>query len=391
MKRAIVIILDSVGIGALPDAADYGDTGTNTLIHIKQKVPDMDLKNMNALGLSNIDGAAALSDYPITDPKGGYCKLAEYSRGKDTTTGHWEIAGIWMEKPLPVYPDGFPREIITEFEQRIGRKILGNYAASGTEILDELGTEHMATGYPIVYTSADSVFQVAMHEDIFPIEEQYRICRIARDMLVFPNNVSRVIARPFIGRPGNFSRTKNRHDFSLEPLGRTILDSVKDAGLTVACVGKIEDIFAGRGVTDSVHIVSNMDGVDKTLDYMKTVENGLIFTNLVDFDMLYGHRRDAKAYAEALIEFDNRIPEILSALREDDMLFITADHGCDPTAYGTDHTREYIPLLVTGKKLKKGVNLGVRNTFSDIGKTVLDWLGVVDDQIHGTSFKSSCY
>jgi len=383
VRRVIIIVLDSAGIGELPDAADYGDAGSNTLLHIKELRPDMELPNMNRLGLSGIDGASALGY--AGDPAGAFCKLAEASKGKDTTTGHWEIAGILVKEALPTYPNGFPEDVIKEFEKRIGRKTLGNTVASGTAIIDAMGAEHAATGYPIVYTSADSVFQIAMHEDVIPLDEQYRISRIARDLLKAPHNVSRVITRPFIGTEGHYKRTSNRKDFSLDPIGATMLDCIKAAGLPVAAVGKIEDIFAGRGITRAVHIINNMDGVDKTLDCMKSVEGGLIFTNLVDFDMLYGHRNDTDGYAEALMAFDRRVPEITGMMGDGDMLFITADHGCDPTAPGTDHTREYVPLLVYGKPARPGVNLHIRDTFSDIAATILDYLNINGD-IHGKSF-----
>ena len=382
-RRVILIVLDSAGIGELPDAADYGDAGSNTLIHIKERRPDMDLPNMNRLGLSSIDGASALGR--VQNPVGSYCKMAEASKGKDTTTGHWEIAGVLLNEALPTYPDGFPADVIAEFERQTGRKSIGNTVASGTAIIQELGDEHVATGYPIVYTSADSVFQIAMHEDIIPLVEQYRISRTARGILKSPHNVSRVIARPFIGSSGHYVRTSNRRDFSLEPMGETMLDCIKAAGLPVAAVGKIEDIFAGRGITQAVHIVDNMDGMDKTLDTMKSVESGLIFTNLVDFDMLYGHRNDTDGYAEALMAFDRRLPEITALMREEDILLLTADHGCDPTTASTDHSREYIPLVILGKPVRPGVNLHIRRTFSDIAATVLAYLSIHGD-IHGTSF-----
>jgi len=385
MKRAIIIVLDSAGIGALPDAAEYGDVDANTLVNIKRTVPEMDLKNLNALGLSCIDGCGSLSDVPVINPTGSFGRLASQSKGKDTTVGHWEIAGLCLDSPLPVYPNGFHPEIISEFENRIGRGTLGNYPASGTEIIKTLGGEHVRTGRPIVYTSADSVFQIAMHEDVIPLAEQYEISRIARELLVFPDNVSRVITRPFVGAEGAYIRTKNRRDFSLEPMGLTMLDYIKQAGLDVVAIGKIEDIFAGRGITKSIHTLNNNDGVDKTIDCLKTVEGGLIFVNLVDFDMLYGHRNDPAGYAGALAEFDGMLPGILETLRSDDVLFITADHGCDPTVPGTDHTRESVPLLTYGDKIKAGINLGTRAAFADIGASVLDWLGV-ESEVHGTSF-----
>jgi phosphopentomutase len=385
MKRCIIIVLDSVGIGELPDAGAYGDEGSNTLLNIKKAVPAMRLPNMNRIGLSNIDGAALLADEQIRFPTGAFGKLAEASKGKDTTTGHWEIGGILIDNAMPLYPNGFPKELLDEFENKIGRKSLGNEVASGTEIIARLGDEHRRTGSVIVYTSADSVFQIAMHEDRIPIDEQYQICLTAREMLTGPHGVSRVIARPFTGKSGQYERTANRRDFSLDPIGLTMLDCLKEAGLTVAAVGKIEDIFAGRGITQSIHIHGNMDGVDKTIEYMDTVENGLIFTNLVDFDMVYGHRNDAPGYAQALMDFDARLPEITAKLRPEDVLFITADHGCDPTTPSTDHSREYIPLLAYGRPVQPGVNLHTRETFSDIAATTLDFLQV-KGQIKGTSF-----
>lgn len=385
MKRVIIIVMDSAGIGELPDAALYGDIGSNTLLNIKKAVPEMNLKSLNELGLSSIGGCALLSDKKISAPKGAYGKLGEASKGKDTTVGHWEIAGLVVETPLPTYPGGFPQDLISEFERRSGRRVIGNKAASGTEIIKELGEEHVKTGALIVYTSADSVFQIAAHEEVVPVPKLYEICQIARDMLVGEHNVSRVIARPFIGEAGGYKRTANRKDFSLKPIGKTMLDYIKDAGLTVAGVGKIIDIFAGIGITQSVHIDNNMDGVDRTLEYMESVNNGLIFTNLVDFDMVYGHRNNAKGYAGALMDFDGRVPEILNALRPEDMLIITADHGCDPTTESTDHSREYIPLIVYGERFKAGVDLRIRNSFADIGATVLEYLSV-EGKICGESF-----
>ena len=382
-RRVIIIVLDSVGIGELPDSALYGDAGCNTLLNIKARRPDMELPHMNSLGLSGIDGASALGS--VQSPIGSFGKLAEVSIGKDTTIGHWEIAGVHVKKALPTYPNGFPHDLIAEFEQRIGRKSIGNIIGSGTVIIDEMGDEHVASGSPIVYTSADSVFQIAMHEDIIPIGEQYRISQIARDLLKAPHNVSRVITRPFVGKSGSYKRTSNRKDFSLEPIGITMLDCVKASGLPVAAVGKIEDIFAGKGITHAVHTVNNMDGVDKTIDYMNSINNGLIFTNLVDFDMVFGHRNDTDGYAEALKAFDCRVPEIIRQMSDKDILFITADHGCDPTMPGTDHTREYVPLLVYGKPVRQGVNLHIRDSFSDIAATVLDYLNISGD-INGKSF-----
>jgi len=382
-RRVIVIVLDSVGIGELPDAALYGDAGSNTLLNIKKQRNDMELTHMNRLGLSSIDGASALGDE--NEPIGAFGKLAEHSKGKDTTVGHWEIAGIHVNEALPLYPNGFPADLIAQFEDLIGRKTIGNTVGSGTAIIERMGDEHVATGYPIIYTSADSVFQIAMHEEIIPIKEQYVISKLARDMLIAPHNVSRVITRPFIGTSGSYKRTTNRKDFSLEPIGPTMLDHIKAFGLTVAAVGKIEDIFAGKGVTQVMHTKNNMDGVDKTLQYMDSVKDGLIFTNLVDFDMLYGHRNDVDGYAKALMEFDSRVPDIINRMNDEDMLILTADHGCDPTTPGTDHTREYVPLLVYGVLIRQGVNLNTRESFSDIAATILDYLGV-DGKIQGKSF-----
>jgi len=377
MKKAVVIVLDSVGIGEMPDAAAYGDKGSNTLGNIAAAVKGFNLPNLVSLGLGCIDGAKGFSC--VKEPMASYGKMAERSKGKDTTTGHWEIAGITLDRPFPVYPHGFPREIINRFEEEIGTKTLGNYAASGTEIIKELGRKHVETGYPIVYTSADSVFQIAAHEEVIPVERLYEICTIARNILTGEHSVGRVIARPFTGREGSYTRTERRRDFSLKPVRNTILDYIKEKGLEVKAVGKIEDIFAGQGITEAVHIHNNMDGVDKTINFMKQKFSGLIFTNLVEFDMVYGHRNNVKGYADALIEFDKRVPEILAALNDEDILFITADHGCDPTTESTDHSREYVPLLVYGKKLKRGVNLGTRKTFADIAQTLAEIFGTGGD------------
>lgn len=383
MGRTVMIVLDSVGVGELPDAARYGDTGSNTLGHISQRVGGLRLPNMEKLGLGNIEGAMDIRKEAA--PEGSYGRMAEMSAGKDTTTGHWEIAGIILDKPFPVYPDGFPPEIIDDFESKIGTKVIGNYPASGTEIINTLGEQHIKTGYPIVYTSADSVFQIAAHEGVIPIERLYEICRVARGILKGENAVGRVIARPFTGTPGNFVRTDRRHDFSISPPHKTVLDLAREAGCEVKAVGKIVDLFNGQGITDSVHVRNNMDGVDKTINYMSQSFNGIIFTNLVDFDMLYGHRNDVGGYAGALADFDGRLPEIIEAMKDDDVLFITADHGCDPTTSGTDHTREYVPLLVYGRRLKKGVDLGTRKTFADLGATVAEFLGTPPLE-HGISF-----
>lgn len=386
INRLILIVMDSVGIGELPDAHKYGDEGSNTLGNISKAIGGLRLQNLERMGIGNIDGSV---EYEKVDKTiGAYGKLVEKSSGKDTTTGHWEIAGLITKTAFPTYPHGFPKEIMDEFEKRIGTKTLANYPASGTEIIKQLGEEHMRTGYPIVYTSADSVFQIAANEKIIPLDKLYEMCRIAREILTGQYAVARVIARPFVGdNAENFTRTPHRKDFSLEPHGDTFLDIAKKTGLRVMSVGKIEDIFAGRGVTDAVHIVDNMDGVDKTIEYMKSNDSGIIFTNLVDFDMKFGHRNDVDGYANALVEFDNRIPEIMENMNDTDILMITADHGCDPTTPSTDHSREYIPLFVYGKQVKENVNLGIRNGFSDIGQTICDILGL-EKLKNGESFKN---
>jgi len=385
INRMIVIVLDSVAIGEAPDAAAFGDVGSHTLGNTARAVGGLRLPRMEAMGLANIailDGVI-----PQMEPAAAYGKLTEVSAGKDTTTGHWELMGIWLDTPFPLYPDGFPPEIMDRFEAEIGRGWLGNYPASGTVIIDELGQEHIKTGRPIVYTSGDSVFQIAAHEEVIPVDELYRICRIAREILRGKHEVSRVIARPFVGSPGNFERTANRHDFSILPPEPTVLDSLKEAGLLVYAVGKIEDIFTGQGITDAVHTQDNMDGVDKTIAAMRERrERGLIFTNLVDFDAKFGHRNNPKGYANALEEFDQRLPEIMNALADDDMLVLTADHGNDPTTPGTDHSREYVPILIAGTSIRAGVNIGVRETFADLAATIADALGVKSPP-HGTSFK----
>lgn len=383
VNRVVLIVMDSVGAGELPDAKLYNDEGSNTLGNISKKVGGLKLPNLQKLGLGNIDGIKGFEGEK--KPVGSYGRSLEKSPGKDTTTGHWEIAGLILDQAFPTYPDGFPQDVISEFEKRIGTKSIGNYPASGTVIIQDLGDEHVKTGYPIVYTSADSVFQIAAHEDVIPLERLYEICQIARDMLVGEHAVGRIIARPFIGSNGDYKRTTNRRDFSLKPIRKTILNNIVEKGLDVCAVGKIEDIYGGYGITKAIHTKSNMDGVDKTIEYMKEPTKGLIFTNLVDFDMLYGHRNDVEGYANALKEFDARIPEIIDALRDDDVLIITADHGCDPTTSSTDHSREYIPMLVYGKSIKSGINLGTRESFSDIGKTIGEMLSV-PNEISGESF-----
>ncbi len=375
-RKVVLVVLDSVGIGELPDAELYGDKGSNTLGNIAKHVKGFSIPNLEALGIGSIEGVENL--IKCENPEGIYGRCSELSKGKDTITGHWEMAGVILETPLQTYPNGFPREIMDEFEAKIGRKTLGNVVASGTAIIEELGEEHIRTGYPIIYTSADSVFQIAANEDVIPLEELYNMCKIAREMLVGDKMVGRVIARPFKGmKKGEFVRTANRHDYALEPFNKTALEYVSEAGLPMAAVGKIKDIFTGKGVTESVSIKDNMDGVDKTLQMMKSHSNGFIFTNLVDFDMKFGHRNDVEGYAKALEEFDDRLPEIKEALGDNDVLIITADHGCDPTTEGTDHSREYVPVLVYGRNL---------NGFCDIGKTVLDLLDIENDLV-GKSFK----
>lgn len=371
-KRIFWIVLDSVGAGALPDAESYGDAGANTLGHIiAQKQPK--LPNMAQMGLGLIPNVGGPT--PV-DGAGAYGRAIEVSAGKDTTTGHWEMAGLRLDKPFPTYPNGFPPEVIKAFEEAIGTKTLGNYPASGTAILDELGEEHLRTGYPIVYTSADSVFQIACHEDIFPPEKLYELCRTARGILQGEHAVGRVIARPFVGtHKGAFTRTPHRRDFSLEPTGRTVLNALKDRGLFTMGIGKIEDIFCMNGLCESDHAAGNPACVDALMKVMSRDFNGLVFVNLVDFDSVYGHRRDVAGYAQALEYFDERLDEIKAAMREDDLLILTADHGCDPSYTGTDHTREYIPILVWHPTMKGLTDLGTRRTYADIAATIAELFG----------------
>ncbi|MBB3696303.1 phosphopentomutase [Flammeovirga yaeyamensis] len=364
-KRVVLVVLDSVGIGFSADADEYGDRGANTLGHIADSA-GLDIPNMHRMGLGNIAPLHGLPSLGTTSAAYGMAK--EVSKGKDTTTGHWEIAGQILSEPFPTYPNGFPEDIISAFEKATGRKTIGNKVASGTAIIEELGDQHVASGDLIVYTSADSVFQIAAHEEVVSFEELYKYCEIAREQL----NVGRVIARPFVGKNGNYTRTSNRHDYSLEP-SENMLTRIKAAGKDSIGVGKIFDIYAGKGFTDHVYTKSNEDGIDQTIEYLKKDNNGLIFTNLVDFDMLFGHRRDLIGYRDALEYFDQRLPEIMDAMKEDDVLIITADHGNDPIFKGTDHTREHIPILVYGKKVKP-VNIGFRNTFADIGTTIEELL-----------------
>lgn len=372
MKRVSLIVLDGVGVGFLPDADQYGDVGANTMAHVVEAEKPA-LPNMAAMGLGRIPGAG----YPDGgDVRGAFGKCREVSPGKDTTTGHWEMAGLRLSQPFPTFHEGFPREVIEAFEKAIGRKTLGNYAASGTAIIEELGAEHLRTGYPIVYTSADSVFQIACHETVYPIEELYRICEIARTILTGPYAVGRVIARPFAGEAGSFYRTAKRKDFSVVPFGDTLLDVVSGAGLSVLGVGKIEDIFANRGLTGSNHAAGNAACLEALLAYMKEDFTGLVFTNLVDYDMVYGHRNDTAGFAEALVYFDEKLAKIKAMMGPEDLVIITADHGCDPTFPGTDHTREYTPLLCWHPGMKEAVDLGVRHTFSDIAATIAEALGL---------------
>ncbi len=381
MKRVFLIVLDSFGIGAMGDSEHYGDIGVNTLLSIS-KSENFNIKNLKELGLFNIDGVTC--GETVASPTAAVCRLAELSKGKDTTIGHWEIAGIVSGSPLPTYPDGFPKEVLDEFSRRTGRDVICNKPYSGTEVIKDYGDEHIKSGALIVYTSADSVFQIAAHEDIVPLEELYNYCRIAREILVGKHGVGRVIARPFIGESGNYKRTSNRHDFSLEPPQKTMLDFIKEAQLDTISVGKIYDIFAGIGISEYVYTTGNADGMAKTLEYAKRDFNGLCFTNLVDFDMLYGHRNDVDGYAAAISEFDNWLGEFLPLLKHDDMLIITADHGCDPAyTVSTDHSREYVPLLIYGENIN-AVNLGTREGFCTIGKTVCDYLSV-DADIKGNS------
>ena len=385
MKRVFLIVLDSLGIGQMPDGAAFGDVGVNTLAACAA-TGKLHIPNLIKAGLGNIDGVDCL---PKTDtPTAAVARLAEASQGKDTTIGHWEIAGIVSENPLPTYPEGFPEEVLAPFRQETGRGVLANAPWSGTKVIEAYGAEHMRTGDLIVYTSADSVFQIAAHEDIVPPAQLYEYCRIARRILQGKHGVGRVIARPFIGQPGNFTRTANRHDFSLEPPKETLLDAVQKAGLATIGVGKIHDIFAGRGLSEYVYNKSNADGMAHTDGYGKTDFTGLCFVNLVDFDMLYGHRRDVAGYTNALNEFDRWLGEFLPTLGAEDAVILTADHGCDPSyAATTDHTREYVPMLALGKTVRP-VNLGTRDSFSDIAATVADLLGV-PFETSGNSFADS--
>jgi phosphopentomutase len=381
MAKVTLIVLDSVGVGALPDAKEFGDVGAHTLKHVKESVPDLAIPNLKKLGIYNIDGTNLPTQKDII---GCYGKCAERSKAKDTTNGHFEIAGLVVETPFKIFGESFPARIIEELEKRIGRKVIGNYQASGTEIIQVLGDEHVNTGYPIVYLAADSLMQIAMHEEVISLKEQYRICQVARELLRGDDTVSRVICRPFRGGNGNYTRTENRKDFSIDPPGETVLDFLEAKGKDVIAVGKIEDIFNRRGITEINHTKNNAEGIAATLQYLEKDFDGLLFVNLVDYDMLYGHRNDPIGYAKALEYFDTFLPQIQEKITGEDILLITADHGCDPTMPGTDHTREYIPILAYGPSLKEGVNLGIRETFSDIAATVAEALGY--HFANGTSF-----
>ena len=381
MKRVFLIVLDSYGCGEMPDAKDFGDEGSSTIKSVASS-KFFEAPNLRKMGLYNIDGVDL--NPKEANPSGIYCRCAEVSKGKDTTLGHWEIAGVQSLSPMPTYPDGFPKDLLDAFSKEVGRGVLCNKPYSGTEVIKDYGDEHVKTGDLIVYTSADSVFQIAAHEEVVPLEELYDICRKARKLLVGKHGVGRVIARPFIGTSGNYTRTSHRHDFSLEPPSVTMLDQLKDAGKDVLAVGKINDIFAGKSITEFVYTSDNADGIEKTLQWMDRDFDGLCFTNLVDTDMIYGHRRDIDGYAKAISYFDSKLPEMISKLRDDDVIMITADHGCDPGyTKTTDHTREYIPLLMYGKKVTPA-NLGTRSTFADIGATVLKEFGI-DAKFNGTS------
>ena len=369
-ERVVLIVLDSCGVGELPDAFKYGDQGSNTLVNTAKAVGELHLPNLQRLGLGNIASISGVESQK--EPLASYGKMAEVSPGKDSTSGHWEMTGVILKTPFPVYPQGFPEELIKRFEKAIGTEVLGNKPASGTEIIKELGEEHLRTGKPIVYTSADSVFQIAAHEEKIPVPRLYEICQIARELLTGENRVARVIARPFVGKPGSFKRTDRRKDFSLPPPERTILDILREKKVKIIGIGKINDLFAGRGIARSIHTIDNLDAMDKLVQTMNEEKEGLIFINLVDFDMVWGHRNDIQGFAKGLEDFDRRLKEVLGLLQIHDVLIITADHGCDPTTTSTDHSREYVPLLVRGEILRKGVDLGTRRSFSDVSATLAD-------------------
>lgn len=382
MKRIFLIVLDSFGIGEMPDSMEYGDEGSNTLGAVIEN-EYFNVSNMEKLGLFHIDGVSAEQKKEL--PVGNYAKLSEASKGKDTTIGHWEIAGIVSEKPLPTFPDGFPKELLDELSKRTGRGIICNKPYSGTEVIKDYGEQHVTTGDLIVYTSADSVMQIAAHEAVVPIDELYQYCEIARELCTGEWGVGRIIARPFEGEAPNYQRTSRRHDYSILPPKTTMMDALKSNNFDVLAVGKINDIFAGKGITEMVRTANNAEGIERTIEYMSKEFEGLCFTNLVDFDMVYGHRNDVPGYAKALTYFDSQLPRMIEGLRQDDILMITADHGCDPSTESTDHSREYVPCLIYGNQLAKGINLGTRSTFADIGASILDYFEVVAD-IKGKSF-----
>jgi phosphopentomutase len=371
VKRAAIIVLDGVGIGEAPDAAAYGDVGSDTLGNISRKIGGLQLPNLEASGLGRIAPLAGVK--PVERPNGAWGLMEPRSAGKDSTTGHWEIAGVHLARPFPTYPNGFPDDVVAEFARRTGRKVIGNVVGSGTAVIDQFGPEHQRTGSWILYTSADSVFQLAAHEETIPLEEQYRGCETARAMLVAPHDVSRVIARPFVGAPGSYSRTPNRRDFSIAPPAETLLDALARDGIDRSGVGKVDDLFAGRAIS-SRHTANNAEGIAAIRAWINGQSNGLLFANLVDFDQLFGHRNDVPGFYRALQEFDQALPTLTDALREDDLLFLTADHGNDPTTPSSDHARECVPLLALGRRVRP-VELGRRQTFSDLGATVAEWLG----------------
>jgi len=387
IKRVVITVLDSLGIGAMPDAAEFGDEGADTFGHIIEKDPQIKIPNLKRLGFCNIKGAAG-GKLAVADPWGSFCRMAEKSKGKDTITGHWEIAGIYTEEPFRTFPEGFPRVFIKAFEKAIGTEVLGNYAASGTVIIEDLGPEHERTGRPIVYTSADSVFQIAVNTEVVPLERLYEICMTARGMLTGNMACGRVIARPYIIENGKRTRTADRKDYSVSPPEKTMLDMISASGREVYAIGKISDIFNGQGITESVHTVSNNDGIEKTIKAMKKDLEGLIFTNLVDFDSKYGHRRDEKGYSNAIEEFDELLPDIINAMKKEDVLILCADHGNDPLHSGWDHTREYVPCVIFGETIIPGKDLGTRESFADICATVTHMLGC-ENTGNGRSFYTS--
>ena len=387
IKRAILIVLDGVGIGELPDADRYGDIGSNTLGNLAEAVGGFNLPNLQQMGLGNIAPLKGMP--PAEKPLANFGKMAEQSPGKDSTSGHWEIAGCKLDFAFPTYPDGFPPEVLEPFKKRIGRDILGNKPASGTEIIKELGMEHLRTGYPIVYTSADSVFQIAAHEEVIPPNELYEMCRIAREILTGPHAVSRVIARPFVGdSPKNFTRTRGRRDFSLKPPCKLLQNCVQEEGMTTVGIGKIDDLYAGVGLSVKLHTKGNQDGMNVLAEQMRQSDEGLILVNLVDFDMLWGHRNNPEGFYRELQQFDQRLPQFLELTRPGDLFILTADHGNDPTTPSTDHSREYVPVLVYGPGIRQGVNLGVRASFADLGKTVAEAFQLKNCPLYGSSFWS---